>query len=94
MANIHMPLPGSLELDIPLGNTSGSAGTASWYLTPAQASFVDVAGLRPSTIGGQAWFWTEAWQAGEKRVDELLERGEIEAFDDMDEFLASLNLNE
>jgi hypothetical protein len=39
----------------------------------------------------QAWFWTEEWQQGEKEVEEHIHRGEVETFDSMDEFLASLD---
>jgi len=46
------------------------------------------------TDDSQAWFWTESWQQGERRVDDYIERGEFEEFDSMDEFLRSLGLNE
>jgi len=38
----------------------------------------------------QAWFWSEEWQAGERKVDEDLRLGRYEDFDDMDDFIASL----
>jgi len=38
----------------------------------------------------QIWFWSKEWQAGEKKVDQFIERGEIEKFDSMEEFLSSL----
>jgi hypothetical protein len=38
----------------------------------------------------QLWFWTEAWQAGEREVDEYLRQGEYEVFDSMDDFLDTL----
>ena len=38
----------------------------------------------------QSWFWSREWQAGEKKVDQYIERGEIETFDSMEEFLSSL----
>jgi hypothetical protein len=38
----------------------------------------------------QSWFWSREWQAGEKKVDQYIERGEIETFDSMKEFLSSL----
>lgn len=37
----------------------------------------------------QAWFWTEEWQAGERRAEEDLEQGRYEDFDDVDEFFDS-----
>ena len=46
------------------------------------------AGWVPSA---QAWYWSKDWQAGEKRVDEYIRNGEVEAFDSMDEFLRTLD---
>jgi hypothetical protein len=38
----------------------------------------------------QAWFWTDAWQAGEREAGEQLAAGEGAMFDDGDAFLDSL----
>ncbi len=38
----------------------------------------------------QRWFWSDSWQAGEKRVDEYIKKGEIEEFDSMEDFLSTL----
>ncbi|MEW5827961.1 MAG: hypothetical protein AB1846_03655 [Chloroflexota bacterium] len=38
----------------------------------------------------QSWFWTDEWQAGERKVDEYIEAGKIETFDSMEEFLDTL----
>lgn len=38
----------------------------------------------------QEWFWTEEWQAGERRVDEYIKVGDYEEFDTMEEFLRTL----
>ncbi len=38
----------------------------------------------------QSWFWSREWQVGEKKVDQYIERGEIETSDTMKEFLSSL----
>ena len=38
----------------------------------------------------QNWFWTEEWQAGERKVDEYIEAGDFETFDSMEEFLDTL----
>ena len=38
----------------------------------------------------QAWFWTTAWQKGERKVDRMIEKGEFETFDSMEDFLGSL----
>ncbi len=40
----------------------------------------------------QRWFWTEEWQKGEREVDELIQRGEFETFDSMEEFINSLQI--
>ncbi|HLG70027.1 MAG TPA: AbrB/MazE/SpoVT family DNA-binding domain-containing protein [Chloroflexota bacterium] len=48
--------------------------------------------LRPHVAvpADQAWFWTPEWQAGEREADEQIARGEIETFDNVDDFLAAL----
>jgi hypothetical protein len=38
----------------------------------------------------QWWFWTPEWQADERQVDAELAAGQYEEFDNMDDFLASL----
>jgi hypothetical protein len=38
----------------------------------------------------QHWFWTDEWQAGERQVDEDLQEGRYEDFDDMESFLESI----
>jgi hypothetical protein len=40
---------------------------------------------------GQAWFWSESWQAGEREASDDLERGRTQKFDDSESFLASLD---
>lgn len=42
------------------------------------------------TSADQQWFWSEEWQAGERKVDEHIQRGEFETFDTMEDFLDSL----
>lgn len=39
----------------------------------------------------QAWFWSDTWQAGERAVEEDLERGEYATFDSIDALLADLH---
>lgn len=46
------------------------------------------------TDENQAWFWTEEWQRGEDMVDDYIQRGEFEEFNNMDDFLRSLGFNE
>ena len=38
----------------------------------------------------QAWFWTEEWQEGERKVDEYIAAGDFETFDSIEEFLDTL----
>jgi hypothetical protein len=38
-------------------------------------------------IWGQKWFWTKEWQELEKQVDKDIEDGEIETFDNIDDFI-------
>jgi predicted transcriptional regulator len=39
---------------------------------------------------GQEWFWAEAWQKMEREVEEELEAGNYETFDNMEDFLKEL----
>lgn len=39
----------------------------------------------------QEWFWTKEWQAGERKVDEALARGEFKEFNTAEEMLADLH---
>jgi len=36
------------------------------------------------------WFWSEAWQAGEREANEALKRGEYVEFDTIDDAIAEL----
>jgi AbrB family looped-hinge helix DNA binding protein len=48
--------------------------------------------LRPQKVidATQAWFWTPAWQAGERRADADKAAGQVETFGSDDEFLEEL----
>ncbi len=54
-----------------------------------EAGQVTMRGLR-SIPTEQTWFWTQAWQDGEKQASEQLAAGEGAMFDDADAFLDSL----
>jgi AbrB family looped-hinge helix DNA binding protein len=54
-----------------------------------EAGQVRMRGLK-SIPAEQAWFWTDAWQAGEREASEQLAAGEGAMFDDGDAFLDSL----
>lgn len=49
--------------------------------------------LRPKlpVDAGQAWFWTQEWQTGERQADAEAAAGLGATFDAGDEFLASLD---
>jgi AbrB family looped-hinge helix DNA binding protein len=49
--------------------------------------------LRPRKIidATQAWFWTPAWQAGEREASLELERGDGETSDSDESFLAAFD---
>lgn len=49
--------------------------------------------IRPHKVidATQAWFWTPAWQAGEREASEQLARGEGRVFLSDEEFLAALD---
>ena len=49
---------------------------------------VTMRGLK-SIPAEQAWFWTDAWQAGEREASEQIVAGEGTTFDDADSFLDS-----
>lgn len=54
-----------------------------------EAGQVTMRGLK-SIPAEQAWFWTDAWQAGERDASEQLAAGEGSVYDDSDAFLDSL----
>jgi bifunctional DNA-binding transcriptional regulator/antitoxin component of YhaV-PrlF toxin-antitoxin module len=39
----------------------------------------------------QLWFWSDRWQKMEREVEEDIEAGKIEVFDDAESFLANLD---
>jgi AbrB family looped-hinge helix DNA binding protein len=49
--------------------------------------------LRPQKVidATQAWFWSAAWQAGEREASEELEAGKGKIYESSDDFLASLD---
>jgi hypothetical protein len=42
----------------------------------------------------QAWFWTEAWQRGERQADADIAAGRVERFDDLESLLADLDADD
>ena len=54
-----------------------------------EAGQVTMRGLK-SIPAEQSWFWTDAWQAGERQAGEQIADGERTVFDNGDAFLDSL----
>lgn len=54
-----------------------------------EAGQVTMHGLK-SIPAEQSWFWTDAWQAGEREASEQVAAGEGTVFDHGDDFLDSL----
>ncbi len=42
----------------------------------------------------QAYFWTEAWQEGEREVEEDLRTGRVERFETLADLIADLDAEE
>lgn len=42
----------------------------------------------------QAYFWTDAWQEGEREAEEDLREGRVERFESLDELIADLDAQE
>ncbi len=49
--------------------------------------------LTQSLEGDQAWYWGEAWQAGERAAEADLAAGSFQDFDTMEEFLQDLGVD-
>ena len=56
-------------------------------LTPAEADIAVRAGLIDSD---QRWWWTEAWQSGERQAERNLKAGRVKVFDSANELLQDL----
>jgi hypothetical protein len=52
--------------------------------------------LRPAIAvpASQAWFWTESWQDGERRADDDIATGRTTTYDNVDDFMDSLDIDE
>jgi antitoxin PrlF len=61
---------------------------------PVEVAVVDEGILiRPQKVidSTQAWFWTPAWQAGEREASEDIARGRTHIYRDGEDFVRSLN---
>jgi bifunctional DNA-binding transcriptional regulator/antitoxin component of YhaV-PrlF toxin-antitoxin module len=52
--------------------------------------------LRPAIAvpASQAWFWAESWQEGERRADADSAAGRTTTYDNVDDFMDSLDIDE
>jgi bifunctional DNA-binding transcriptional regulator/antitoxin component of YhaV-PrlF toxin-antitoxin module len=52
--------------------------------------------LRPAIAvpASQAWFWAENWQEGERRADADIAAGRTTTYDNVDDFMDSLDIDE
>jgi bifunctional DNA-binding transcriptional regulator/antitoxin component of YhaV-PrlF toxin-antitoxin module len=52
--------------------------------------------LRPTIAvpASQAWFWTPQWQEGERRADEDIAAGRTTTYDNVDDFMGSLKVDD
>ena len=56
-------------------------------LTPAEADLAARAGLIQKD---QRWWWTEAWQGGERQVEQDLKAGRVKVFESANDLLQDL----
>src|SRR5438093_7530714 len=57
-------------------------------LTPAEADIAVRAGLIDSD---QRWWWTEAWQSGERQAERDLKAGRVKVFENADQLVKDLH---
>jgi hypothetical protein len=75
-----------IRLDIERGVFTESQGKALMGILDAFEQAVPA----PDRDPDQAWFWTEEWQAGERRVDAQILAGQGRVFYSDEEFMAAL----
>ena len=46
--------------------------------------------MQSESMRDETWFWREPWRSMEREVDHHVQRGDVESFDTMEEFFASL----
>jgi antitoxin MazE len=39
----------------------------------------------------QRWFWTEAWQKGEREADENIRKGRVKSYDSVEDFIKAMD---
>jgi len=83
MTELTIPLPLVLPFrqTLEMGKSTETRGTIKMIIIDGNIHAISTK---------QEWFWTEEWQAGERKVDEYIKLGEYEEFDTMEEFLRTL----
>jgi len=78
---IPLPLVFQFRQTLEMGKSTETRGTIKIIISNGNIQTIST---------NQEWFWTEEWQAGERKVDEYIKLGEYEEFDTMEEFLRTL----
>jgi len=83
MNELTIPLPFAFPFrqTLEMGKSTETRGTIKMIIINGNIQAIST---------NQEWFWTEEWQAGERKVDEYIKLGEYEEFDTMEEFLRTL----
>jgi len=83
MTELTIPLPFVFPFrqTLEMGKSTETRGTIKMIIINGNIQAIST---------NQEWFWTEEWQAGERKVDEYIKLGEYEEFDTMEEFLRTL----
>ena len=70
----------------------GHSGTEAYFPYPIEPEevYITPTGKLVEIDESQAWFWTEEWQAGERKVEEYIREGNVQTFDTIEEFLRTL----
>jgi len=72
------------------GEMTKNASVFANSTTESTFSFILRDGEIFRTLADQFWFWSDEWQAGERRVDEYIHERNVQGFDTMEEFLRTL----
>ena len=70
---------------------ASTASIESHFVYPVPAFLQAKVGFLSETEEDESWFWTEEWQAGERKADEDLAEGRFTDFETVDELIAHLH---
>lgn len=79
-----------MQISIPIKNDYFKKNYSLESSTGSETLYIFHKGNLVEISRDQLWFWTEDWQKGEERVDYYIEKGEVEEFDTMEDFLRTL----